>query len=235
MDDGNYCGHFTLINGRDLMRIVLLGPPGSGKGTQSKLLVARYNVPKISTGEILRENISKNTGLGVLANSFMEIGKLVPDDVMLGMVEDILNQDNVASGFIFDGFPRTIPQAEGFDLLLAKRKLSIDYVINFEVLEDEVVSRLSSRWSCPQCGTIYNSITTLPLVSGICDNCGAEILQREDDKEETVRIRLAVYFEQTEPLVDFYLKKGLLKRISGDGGPENIFDRIIGEISKDRF
>jgi len=217
------------------MRLILLGPPGSGKGTQSKLLVGRYNVPNVSTGDILRENITKDTELGVLAKSFMEHGKLVPDDVILGMVEDILNQDYVASGFIFDGFPRTIPQAEGFDLLLSKRNLSIDFVINFEVLEDEVVARLSSRWSCPQCGSIYNSITNPPLVSGICDKCGAEITQRNDDKEETVRIRLAVYFEQTEPLVDFYSKKGLLIRISGDGGPEHIFDRIIGEISKDRL
>ena len=217
------------------MRIILLGPPGSGKGTQSKLLVGRYNIPNVSTGDILRENIAKNTELGVSAKTFMEQGKLVPDDVILGMVEDILDQDYVATGFIFDGFPRTIPQAEGFDSLLSKRKLSIDHVINFEVLEDEVVSRLSSRWSCPQCGAIYNSITNPPLVNGICDNCGAVISQRIDDKEETVRIRLAVYFEQTEPLVDFYSKKGLLIRISGDGGPENIFDRIIGEISKDRL
>jgi len=216
------------------MRIILLGPPGSGKGTQSKLLVGRYNIPNVSTGDILRENIAKNTELGVSAESFMEKGKLVPDDVILGMVKDILDQDYVATGFIFDGFPRTIPQAEGFDSLLSKRNLSIDHVINFEVLEDEVVSRLSSRWSCPQCGAIYNSITNPPLVSGICDNCGAVISQRNDDKEETVRIRLAVYFEQTEPLVDFYSKKGLLIRISGDGGPENIFDRIIGEISKGR-
>lgn len=217
------------------MRIILLGPPGSGKGTQSKLLVGRFNIPNVSTGDILRENIAKNTELGVSAKTFMEQGKLVPDDVILGMVEDILDQDYVATGFIFDGFPRTIPQAEGFDSLLSKRKLSIDHVINFEVLEDEVVSRLSSRWSCPQCGAIYNSITNPPLVNGICDNCGAVISQRIDDKEETVRIRLAVYFEQTEPLVEFYSKKDLLIRISGDGGPENIFDRIIGEISKDRL
>lgn len=217
------------------MRIVLLGPPGSGKGTQSKFLVGHYDITKISTGDVLRENISKNTELGILANSFMEIGKLVPDDVILKIVEDILDQDSVATGFIFDGFPRTIPQAEGFEILLSKRNISIDHVINFEVLEEEVVKRLSSRWSCPQCASVYNSLSNPPKVSGICDNCGAEITQRNDDKEETVRIRLAVYFEQTEPLVEFYSKKGLLRRISGDSGPENIFDRIVGEISKERF
>ena len=217
------------------MRIVLLGPPGSGKGTQSKLLVGRYDIAKISTGDVLREHISKNTELGIIAGSFMEVGKLVPDDIILGMVEDILDQDFVSAGFIFDGFPRTIPQAEGFDLLLSKRNINIDHVINFEVLEDEVVKRLSSRWSCPSCSSVYNLISSPPTVSGICDNCGAKITQRNDDKEETVRVRLAVYFEQTEPLVDFYSKKGLLRRVSGDGGPENIFDRIIGEISKERF
>ena len=217
------------------MRIVLLGPPGSGKGTQSKLLIGRYDIAKISTGDVLREHISKNTELGILASSFMEMGKLVPDDIMLEMVEEILDQDFVSAGFIFDGFPRTIPQAEGFDVLLSKRNINIDHVINFEVLEDEVVKRLSSRWSCPSCASVYNLISSPPAVSGICDNCGAEITQRNDDKEETVRIRLAVYFEQTEPLVEFYSKKGLLRRISGDGGPENIFDRIIGKISKERF
>lgn len=216
------------------MRLVLLGPPGSGKGTQSKLLVGRFDIAKISTGDILREHITKNTELGNLAGSFMEIGKLVPDDVILKIIEDILDQDSVATGFIFDGFPRTIPQAEGFDILLSDRNISIDHVINFEALEDEVVNRLSSRWSCPECASVYNLISSPPAVSGICDNCGAEITQRNDDKEETVRIRLAVYFEQTEPLVEFYSKKGLLRRISGDGGPDNIFDRVIGEISKER-
>ena len=217
------------------MRLVLLGPPGSGKGTQSKLLVERFDIVKISTGEILREHITKNTELGLVANSFMEIGKLVPDDVLLEIVEEILDQDIVSTGFIFDGFPRTIPQAEGFDIQLSKRNISIDHVINFEVLEDEVVNRLSARWSCPSCASVYNLISSPPAVSGICDNCGASITQRNDDKEETVRIRLAVYFEQTEPLVEFYSKKGLLRKISGDGGPDNIFDRIIGEISKERF
>lgn len=213
---------------------MLLGPPGSGKGTQSKLLVGRFDIAKISTGDILREHIAKNSELGNLAGSFMETGKLVPDDVILKMIEDILDQDFVATGFIFDGFPRTIPQAEGFDILLSERNISIDHVINFEVLEDEVVNRLSSRWSCPECGSVYNLISSPPAVSGICDNCGAKITQRNDDREETVRIRLAVYFEQTEPLVEFYSKKGLLRRISGDGGPDNIFDRVIGEISKER-
>ena len=216
------------------MRLVLLGPPGSGKGTQSKLLVGRFDIANISTGDILREHITKNTELGNLASSFMEIGKLVPDDVILKMIEDILDQDFVSTGFIFDGFPRTIPQAEGFDILLSERNISIDHVINIEVLEDEVVKRLSSRWSCPACASVYNSISSPPAVSGVCDNCGAEITQRNDDKVETVRIRLAVYFEQTEPLVEFYSKKRLLRRISGDGGPDNIFDRVIGEISKER-
>ena len=214
------------------MRLILLGPPGSGKGTQAKLLRDKFNIPHISTGVILRENISTGTELGILANKFMDKGELVPDEVILKIVASILDGEEDNSRFIFDGFPRTIPQSEGFDKILSDRNLALNHVINIEVLEDEVVNRLSSRWSCPNCGSIYNTISNPPAVAGICDVCGHELQQRDDDKPETVRNRLAIYFEQTEPLIDYYRDKALLRTVSGDGGPKSVFDRILGEFSK---
>jgi len=210
----------------------LLGPPGSGKGTQAKLIKAKFNIPHISTGILLREDISAGTELGILANKFMEIGELVPDEVILKMVETILDDEENKSSFIFDGFPRTIPQSEGFDKILSNRNLTLDHVVNIEVLEDEVVNRLSSRWSCPNCDSVYNTISKQPDVAGICDVCGSELNQRDDDKPKTVRNRLSVYFKQTEPLIDFYKNKGLLRTVSGDGGHNSVFDRILGEFSK---
>ncbi len=162
----------------------------------------------------------------------MEIGELVPDEVILKMVETILDDEENKSSFIFDGFPRTIPQSEGFDKIRSDNNLTLDHVVNIEILEDEVVNRLSSRWSCPNCDSVYNTISKQPDVAGICDVCGSELNQRDDDKPETVRNRLSVYFEQTEPLIDYYENKGLLRTISGDGGPDSVFDRILGEFSK---
>ena len=215
------------------MRIVLLGPPGSGKGTQAQLLVEKFGVPQISTGDILRDNIAKKNKLGIFADKLLKKGELVPDDLILSMIETILDGDNARSGFIFDGFPRTIPQAEGLDDLLEQRGIGIDYVISFEILEDEVVNRLSARWSCPNCGSLFNTLSHPPSETGICDNCGSELKQRDDDRPDTIRHRLVVYSRQTEPLVEYYKKKGNLTIISAGGGPETVFDRIIETISKD--
>ena len=215
------------------MRIVLLGAPGSGKGTQAKLLVEKFGVPQISTGDILRDNIAKKSELGIIADQIMKKGELVPDDLILSMIETILDGDNTRSGFIFDGFPRTIPQAEGLDDLLEERGIGIDYVLSLEISEDEVVNRLSARWSCPNCGSLFNTISHPPSATGICDNCGSELQQRDDDRPDTIRNRLAVYSRQTEPLIEYYEMKGNLKNISAGGGPEIIFDKIIDTISID--
>ncbi len=214
------------------MRLILLGPPGSGKGTQANLLHDKFNIPHFSTGIILRDNISSATELGVMASQFMNKGELVPDQIILKMVESILDAEGDNPSFIFDGFPRTIPQSEGFDKILSERNLALEHVINIELLEDEVINRLSSRWSCPNCDSIFNSISKPPKVNGICDVCGNELRQRDDDKPDTVRNRLSVYFEQTEPLIDYYNDKGILRTVSGAGGPESVFDRILGEFSK---
>ena len=215
------------------MRIVLLGPPGSGKGTQAQLLVEKFGVPQISTGDILRDNIAKKSDLGIFADKLLKKGELVPDDLILSMIETILDGDNARSGFIFDGFPRTIPQAEGLDDLLEERDIGINYVISLEISEDEIVHRLSARWSCPNCGSLFNTFSHPSSKAGICDNCGSDLQQREDDRPDTVRHRLAVYSRQTEPLIEYYKKKGNLTNVSTMGGPETVFDRIIETISKD--
>lgn len=163
----------------------------------------------------------------------MEKGELVPDEFILKMISSILDGAGADPKFIFDGFPRTIPQSEGFDKILAERNLALDHVINIEIPDDEVVRRLSSRWSCPNCGSVFNTISSPPAESGICDKCGSKLEQRDDDKPDTVRNRLTVYFEQTEPLIDYYKNIGLLRTVSGGGGPESVFERILGEISKD--
>jgi len=215
------------------MRIVLLGPPGSGKGTQAQQLVEKFGVPQISTGDILRDNIAMKNELGIFAEKLLKKGELVPDDLILSMIETILDGDNARSGFIFDGFPRTIPQAEGLDDLLEEKGIVINYVISLELSEDEIVSRLSARWFCPKCSSLFNTNSHPPSETGICDNCGSELQRRDDDSPDTVRHRLAVYSRQTEPLVEYYKNKGNLMNISAMGGPESIFDRIIKTISND--
>ena len=215
------------------MRIVLLGPPGSGKGTQAQLLVDKFGVPQISTGDILRDNITKKNKLGILADKLLKKGELVPDDIILGIIETVLDGDNTRSGFIFDGFPRTIPQAVGLDDLLEDRDIRIDNVMNIEISEDEIVKRLSARWSCPNCGSLFNTHFQPPSKNGICDNCGSELQQRDDDRPDTIRHRLTVYSRQTEPLIEYYKKRGILTNISAMEEPETVFNRIIETISKD--
>ena len=208
------------------MRLIFLGPPGIGKGTQAKLLAERHSLVHLSTGDMFRSVISRNTDLGTFAKSFMDKGKLVPDDVVLGMVNERLREDYTASGYIFDGFPRTVPQVEGLKKLLKELGQSIDHVIAFEGDDTVLVERLSSRRTCPDCGKIINLIFSPPKVIGQCDDCGGELFQRNDDKPEVIQKRLDVYEEQTEPLVNYYKSKALLRRVDGMGSVHKVAERI---------
>ncbi len=190
------------------MRIVLLGGPGVGKGTQAQRLSKKYDLPHISTGDILRQALKDETEMGLKAKSYMDKGLLVPDDVVVGIVEDRLAQPDVKAGLIFDGFPRTVPQAEALDALTAKLDMPIDTVINIEASADVIVKRLSGRRSCRNCQAVYHIEHSPPRKQGICDHCGKELYQRDDDKEETIRKRLQVYEKQTSPLIGYYPKSG---------------------------
>ena len=208
------------------MRIILVGPPGAGKGTQAEKIVAKYNVAHISTGDILRANVKAGTELGKKAKSFMDAGALVPDDVIVGMMRGRLAEDDCKNGFILDGFPRTVPQAEALDGLLAEMGIKLDGVILLDVDDETVVERLCGRRMCKKCGRIFH-VSFKPSSKGdLCDECGGELYQRDDDKEEVIRQRLAVYHSQTAPLVDYYGKAGLLLRVPGaEAG-----DKVLGHI-----
>ncbi|HJL83926.1 MAG TPA: adenylate kinase [Candidatus Marinimicrobia bacterium] len=208
------------------MRLIFLGPPGIGKGTQAKLLAERHSLAHLSTGDMFRSVISRNTDLGTFAKSFMDKGKLVPDDVVLGMVNDRLREDDTAGGYIFDGFPRTVPQAEGLKKLLKELGQSIDHVLALEGDDTVLVERLSSRRTCLDCGKIINLIFSPSKVSGQCDDCGGELFQRNDDKPKVIQKRLDVYEEQTEPLVNYYESKALLRRVDGVGSVHEVAERI---------
>ena len=208
------------------MRLIFLGPPGIGKGTQAKLLAERHSLAHLSTGDMFRSVISRNTDLGTFAKSFMDKGKLVPDDVVLGMVNDRLREDDTAGGYIFDGFPRTVPQAEGLKKLLKELGQSLDHVLALEGDDTVLVERLSSRRTCLDCGKIINLIFSPSKVSGQCDDCGGELFQRNDDKPKVIQKRLDVYEEQTEPLVNYYESKALLRRVDGVGSVHEVAERI---------
>ncbi len=208
------------------MNLIFLGPPGSGKGTQAKMLVDKYGIPQISTGDILREAVKEGTPLGKEAKKYMDEGKLVPDEVVVGIVRERLKEPDCTKGFILDGFPRTIPQAEALDKTLQEMGKGIDHVLSLEVDREELVRRLSGRRTCKRCGAMYHIIFDPPKKDGVCDRCGGELYQRDDDKEETIRERLRVYEEQTAPLIEYYRKKGLLRPIDGVGKIEEIFARI---------
>lgn len=208
------------------MNLVLLGPPGAGKGTQAKRLVEEFGIPQISTGDILRDAVRQGTDLGKKAAPLMEAGRLVPDDVVVGVAIERLRQIDCARGFVMDGFPRTIPQAEALDAALRKSGRKLDAVISLVVPEDTLIERISGRRSCPKDGTVYHVYQNPPKRTGVCDKCGSDLIQREDDKPEKVRERLAVYAAQTAPLEAYYAEQGLLHRVNGIGTPEGIYAEI---------
>ncbi len=208
--------------------IIFLGPPGGGKGTQAKILAERYGFRHISTGDLLREAVRKGTDLGRLAKSYMDKGELVPDDVMIGLIEEVMKEDE--RSVIMDGFPRTLPQAEAFDSLLERLTIELLKAVLIDVPDEEIVRRLSARRVCPGCGAVYNMIYNPPKNDEICDVCGTKLIQRDDDRPETIKRRLAVYRRDTEPLVEYYRKKGKLASVNGVGAVEEITDRIIAAL-----
>ncbi len=208
------------------MRLILLGPPGAGKGTQAKLLMSRLGVPQVSTGDMLRQSVADGTDLGRKAKSFMGRGALVQDEVVIGIIEERLRQPDCKGGYILDGFPRTLAQAEALSKALMSLSASLDRVLSVEVPEDDLVKRLAGRRVCRGCGSMFHVDTHPPRRIGVCDKCGDALYQRDDDKEETIRHRLRVYLEQTEPLIAYYEKRGLLTQIDGRGTIEEISQRI---------
>jgi len=211
-----------------MVRLVLLGRPGAGKGTQADRLAEELRVPHISTGEILRQAVAEGTALGREAKAIMEAGKLVSDEVMLGIIRERLSRSDAASGFILDGYPRTVAQAEALDRLLGEKKEPPLVVASVEVEPDELVRRIAGRRSCPRCGAIYNVHFQPPRREGICDQCGGELIQRADDREETVRARLATYERETRPALDYYA--GRLSRIDGRGSPQDVFAQLTDRV-----
>jgi len=209
------------------MNLILLGPPGAGKGTQAQRMVDRYHIPQISTGDILRAAVKNKTPLGVKAKSFMDQGKLVPDELVIEIIEERLKAADCHPGFILDGFPRTIAQAEVLQPILSKMGRSIDHVVNIEVEDEELVRRLTGRRTCKNCGAMFHIVFHAPKREGVCDRCGGTLYQREDDKEETIRTRLKEYQKQTAPLIQYYQRKKTLRSIQGVGGQEQIFERIV--------
>ena len=213
------------------MRLILLGPPGAGKGTQAKMLDEKFQKPQISTGNILRKSIQNGTELGNRAKVFMNAGRLVQDDVVIGLIRERIVEEDCRTGFILDGFPRTIIQAEKLTETLEAMDLSIDVVVDFEVDSEELVSRLTGRSTCSDCGSMFHRTSCPPLRDGICDSCEGELYQREDDKEETIKKRLDVYEHETAPLKEYYKKQGNLKTVQGCGTVEEIFSRVCAMVS----
>ena len=214
------------------MRIVLVGPPGAGKGTQAQFIASHLAIPRISTGDIFRYNVTSNTELGRKAREFMERGDLVPDEVTVAMVRDRLGEDDAQEGFLLDGFPRNVPQAETLKKMLLSWDTKLDVVLELVVDDDEVVRRLSGRRTCRRCGRIWHVSFDPPTVAGICDDCGGELFQRDDDREETIRHRLEVYQEQTAPLVSFYADEGNLLGLDATGPVDEITERALSALRR---
>lgn len=212
------------------MNIILLGPPGAGKGTQAKRLIDKYGIPQISTGDMLRAALKEGTPLGLEAKKYMDKGALVPDTVVIGLVKERIQQKDCAKGYMLDGFPRNVSQAEALDKMLTELGQKIDAVVCIEVPNDELVARLTGRRTCRDCGAGYHVMFDPPKKEGVCDKCGGELYQRDDDNETTVKSRLEVYANQTEPLIDYYDKQGKLHRINGVGDMEVIFGRITSVL-----
>ena len=214
------------------MRLVLVGPPGAGKGTQAQFISSHFAVPKISTGDIFRANVSEGTELGIEARKYMDAGDLVPDEVTIGMVTERLAQDDASEGFLLDGFPRTVHQAEVLDGMLADRGTAIDVVLELVVDDEEVVRRLSGRRTCRRCGHVWHVDFDPPATPGSCDRCEGELFQRDDDSEHTIRHRLEVYADQTSPLIGYYGDKGLLRGVDATGPVEDVTDRAINALRR---
>lgn len=213
------------------MKIIMLGAPGAGKGTQAKKIAEKYQIPHISTGDIFRANIKGGTELGMKAKTFMDQGMLVPDEITIGMLMDRIGQEDCINGYVLDGFPRTIPQAESLTKALAERGEKVDYAINVDVPDENIINRMSGRRACLGCGATYHITFNPPVKEGICDTCGQELVLRDDDKPETVKKRLDVYHQQTQPLIDYYKKQGILHSVDGTQPMEDVFaniDAIIG-------
>ncbi len=214
------------------MRIVLVGPPGAGKGTQAQFIASHLSIPKISTGDIFRANVSGNTPLGQKAKEYMDRGDLVPDEVTIAMVRDRLAEEDAQEGFLLDGFPRNVPQAETLKKILAEMDRRLDLVLELVVDDDEVVRRLSGRRTCRKCGRIWHLVFDPPAKEGVCDDCGGELFQRDDDREETIRHRLEVYQEQTAPLASFYADEGILVGLDATGPVEEVTKRALTALRR---
>lgn len=209
------------------MKIIMLGAPGAGKGTQAKMIADKFSIPHISTGDIFRANIKNGTELGMEAKKYMDQGLLVPDELTVKILLDRVAQDDCKNGYVLDGFPRTIPQAEVLDKALTELGDKIDYAINVDVPDENIINRMSGRRACVTCGATYHIVHVPPKTEGICDKCGAELILRDDDKPETVKNRLNVYHEQTQPLIEFYSKKGVLKSVDGTKDMNDVFVDIV--------
>ena len=209
------------------MKIIMLGAPGAGKGTQAKKIAEKYQIPHISTGDIFRANIKNGTELGKKAKTYMDQGLLVPDELVCDLVVDRVQQDDCKKGYILDGFPRTIPQAESLDAALSRLGEAVDYAINVEVPDENIVKRMGGRRACVGCGATYHLVYAPTKKEGICDVCGGELILRDDDKPETVQKRLGVYHEQTQPLIDYYKNQGILREVDGSVDMEDVFKEIL--------
>ena len=209
------------------MKIIMLGAPGAGKGTQAKKIADKYQIPHISTGDIFRANIKNGTELGMKAKTYMDQGLLVPDELVVDLVVDRLAQDDCVNGCVLDGFPRTIPQAECLDAALAAKGEAIDYAVDVDVPDENIINRMSGRRACVACGATYHIVHIPTKVEGVCDRCGESLILRDDDKPETVKKRLDVYHAQTQPLIDYYTSKNVLKTVDGTQDMEAVFQAIV--------
>ena len=214
------------------MKIIMLGAPGAGKGTQAKMLSERYGIPHISTGDIFRMNIKNNTELGQKAKGYMDAGQLVPDELVVDLVVDHIKAKDCMKGFILDGFPRTIPQAEALDYALNNQNEKIDYAINVDVPDENIIKRMSGRRACVGCGATYHLVYNPTKTEGVCDVCGEKLILRDDDKPETVQKRLDVYHEQTQPLIDYYNKKEVILTVDGTQDIDVVYDEITKVLDK---
>ena len=209
------------------MKIVMLGAPGAGKGTQAKMIAEKYSIPHISTGDIFRANIKNGTELGKKAKSFIDKGQLVPDELTLDLTMDRFKEDDCKNGYVLDGFPRTIPQAESLTEALKKNGEAIDFAVNVDVPDENIINRMSGRRACLNCGATYHIVYNAPKTENVCDTCGQELVLRDDDKPETVKKRLDVYHDQTQPLIDYYKNEGVLAEVDGTLDMEDVFQAIV--------